>query len=279
MSCAEMLNCPICGWKELHRIFEYTEPPTGEIRFKSSTRVEYFREVWQCKVCNHFLSKHKMDLTALYSGDYVNSNYRDLDGIRRTFERIVSLDAKESDNAGRVKRIAEFVESFLRAPALENRDPTLLDVGSGLSVFPHGMRQLGWKCTALDSDERLMQHAREHVGVNAIYGDFMKLNIENKYDAITFNKVLEHVGEPISMLKKSLRNLLPGGFVYVEVPDGEMAAKGGKDREEFYIDHIHIFSFTSLTILVNRARLVPVLVERLKESSTKYTLRAFLISR
>jgi hypothetical protein len=98
-----------------------------------------------------------------------------------------------------------------------------------------------------------------------------------RYHLVTFNKVLEHVEDPIAMLGKSRANLLRGGFVYVEVPDGEMAEKGGKQREEFFIDHLHVFSFASTVCLSKRAGFAPVIVERLQEPSSKYTIRAFLI--
>jgi 2-polyprenyl-3-methyl-5-hydroxy-6-metoxy-1,4-benzoquinol methylase len=96
-----------------------------------------------------------------------------------------------------------------------------------------------------------------------------------EYDVITFNKVLEHVEQPIEMLKKAKSFLNKNGFIYVEVPDGEMAAMEGKEREEFFIDHIHVFSFTSLSLLIQKSWLLPLVIERLKEPSTKYTIRAF----
>ena len=67
------------------------------------------------------------------------------------------------------------------------------------------------------------------------------------------------------------------GFIYVEVPDGEVAYLDGREREEFAIDHHHIFSLTSLSILATQAGFSVRLIERLREPSTKYTLRAFLI--
>ena len=66
------------------------------------------------------------------------------------------------------------------------------------------------------------------------------------------------------------------GFVYVEVPYGELAAKEGANREEFFIDHCHIFSAVSVALLAERAGFTLITVERVREASTKYTLRAFL---
>jgi len=218
-----------------------------------------------------------MDLTGMYQNDYVSSTYADSSGILAAFERIISLDPVKSDNAGRVKRILEFAAAHLKAPTAEKRAPKVLDVGSGLGVFLQRMKEAGWDCTALDNDPRLCRHANDYVGVKAVCGDFMTLGNLGKFDAVTFNKVLEHIENPVAMLAKSKANLHRGGFIYVEVPDGEGAALEGPEREEFFIEHHHVFSMASLAMLASRAGFSVLVMERLQEPSTKYTLRAFLI--
>jgi hypothetical protein len=78
------------------------------------------------------------------------------------------------------------------------------------------------------------------------------------------------------MLAAAHRWLAAGGFVYLEVPDGEAAAGAGPDREEFFIDHRHVFSPASLALLAARASFAVCAIERLREPSGKYTLRAFV---
>jgi SAM-dependent methyltransferase len=152
----------------------------------------------------------------------------------------------------------------------------VLDVGSGLCVFLHLMKQRGWRCTALDPDPRAARHAREVVGVDAIAADFMQAPASGRFDLVCFNKVLEHVSDPAAMLARARHWLLPGGLVYVELPDGEAAAPDGPGREEFFIDHHHVFSPDSLAHLARRAGLGLLTWTRLREASGKYTLRAFL---
>jgi 2-polyprenyl-3-methyl-5-hydroxy-6-metoxy-1,4-benzoquinol methylase len=273
----EKLICPICGAASFQTVFKYAEPPQGEIRFTCSSGGHYYREILRCATCSHCVSKHDMDLSCLYGGDYVDSNYGDEKGIERSFNRIISLDASRSDNAGRTRRIVDFAASFFGTSLPHRTHLTLLDVGSGIGVFPYAMKKAGWDCTAVETDERAVSHARQAIGVNALHGEFMSVEGLGRYHLVTFNKVLEHVEDPIAMLGKSRANLLRGGFVYVEVPDGEMAEKGGKQREEFFIDHLHVFSFASTVCLSKRAGFAPVIVERLQEPSSKYTIRAFLI--
>src|SRR5207245_1601001 len=96
-------------------------------------------------------------------------------------------------------------------------------------------------------------------------------------DVVSFNKVLEHVADPVAMLERARQYLRAGGFVYVEVPDGETAAADGPGREEFFIDHLHVFSAASLALLGSRAGCAAQTIERLHEPSGKHTLRAFFV--
>ena len=266
------LGCP-CAGDRFETVFAYTAPPPGEIAFKFSRDGEYRRQVLRCETCGHFVSRHDMDTTAMYSGEYVDATYG-ADDLRRAFDRITGLDPAKSDNVGRVRRIVEFGAAHFGAA---RSAPSVLDVGSGLCVFLHRMKAAGWRGTALDPDPRAAAHARETVGVDAVCGDFMTRDDLGRFDVVTFNKVLEHVEDPVLMLAKSRRHLTDRGFVYVELPDGEAAAQDGPGREEFFIDHPHIFSAASLTLLAARAGFRVVTLERLREPSTKYTLRAFLV--
>jgi SAM-dependent methyltransferase len=268
-------SCPFCNNRQFESIFEYKKPPQGEVLFPFSDN-KYYRAVYRCTQCGHFLSVHEMDTSSLYGDEYVQSTYGGSDGIRKTFDRIIALDPMKSDNHGRTQRIVEFMSTHLQLSGNEKRLPSVLDVGSGLCVFLYKMKAAGWECTALDPDIRNVNHARQVVGVNAVNADFMIAKNLGKFDLITFNKVLEHIQDPVAMLAKSSENLSQGGIVYVEVPDGEFAVKEGAGREEFFIEHFHIFSAASLAMFVRCAGFTPLVIERIHEPSTKYTLRAFL---
>jgi SAM-dependent methyltransferase len=265
--------CPISGETQARLVFVYDTPPKGEIGFRRPAGEPYRREVWQFARSNHFVSRHAMTVATDYSGDYVNATYGDDAGLRAAFERVIALPPGRSDNAGRIARI----RSFATAHFDTSRVIRLLDVGAGLGVFPYAVKQAGWQCTAIDPDARAVAHMRDHVGVEAVAGDFMKTEGLGQFDIVTFNKVLEHVEDPVAMLRRAQQFVAPGGFVYLELPDGEMAAQAGAGREEFFVEHIHVFSFVSIAMLADHAGFQPIAVERLQEPSTKFTLRAFLV--
>ena len=268
----------LCGAHEFDTVFEYTEPPPGEIRFKFTSAGDYRRQLLRCRSCGHFLSVHAMNAGALYEADYVDSTYK-ADGIGAAFERIVSLPPGKSDNAGRVRRVLEFASQHFQGDAglrAGRRIRNVLDVGSGLCVFLNGMKTAGWDCTALDPDARAAAHATRHVGVRGIQGEFMTVEHLGRFDVVTLNKVLEHVEDPIALLSKAAEHLNDDGFVYVEVPDAAGALGEGPHREEFFIDHLHIFTAASLALLASRAGFTVRRTEALREPSGKYTLYAFL---
>lgn len=269
MNVAPTLHCPCNGAHEV-TAFTYDAPPKGETAFDFGQQA-YARRYQRCFACGHWRADHAMQLGSLYGGAYVSATYGDR--MRTTFERIIGLPADRSDNTGRVERVLTFGRRWFP----ESTVPRLLDVGSGLAVFPYRMRQAGWDCTALDPDESAATHAREVAGVAAVTGDFATASGAGlgRFDVVTLNKVLEHVEDPVALLSLVRRHLEPRGFVYVEVPD-EAAAIEGPEREEFFIEHLHVFSPASLAMLADRSGLTVVAIERLREPSSKFTLRAFL---
>jgi SAM-dependent methyltransferase len=272
VSAGPPLHCP-CGGDRFTTVHTYFAPPAGEVRFASAPADSYRRELYRCSLCGHFISVFAL-AQAFYAGEYVDATYGDADGMRKTFDRIMALPPERSDNAGRVARIAAFAAAHL--PAAARR---ILDVGSGLCVFLARMKANGWQCTALDPDPRAAVHAREVAGVTGICGSLPNDSL-GTFDAIAFNKVLEHIADPIALLAAAKPLVADHGFVYVELPDGEAAAReAGFGREEFFVEHLHVFSMASFARLAERAGFEVRELERLREPSSKFTLRAFLTPR
>ena len=267
------IECP-CDQSMFETKFRYSAPPTGETAFDWAEQ-EYLRRYDRCTACGHWFGVHKLDLQDLYSGDYVQSTYGSR--MAATFDKIVSLPKDRSDNSGRCQRLVEFAAKKLTAVS----SPTLLDIGSGLGVFPYAMKEAGWTCTALDPDPNACAHIAERAGVSTINTDFLTADMSSlgTYDVVTLNKVIEHVEDPCSMLRRAASVTTANGFVYVEVPDGDGAAPYGEGREEFFVEHHHVFSAASLCTTVERCGLQVAHLDRLVEPSGKFTLSCFAVHR
>jgi SAM-dependent methyltransferase len=190
---------------------------------------------------------------------------------------MVALQPGRADNIGRVQRLMAFATCHFPPTIFTERPPTVLDVGSGVSVFLHQMRSAGWQGTGLDPDPRAVHYARQRPGTPAGCKDCMTQQGLGRFDVVAFNEVLEHFIDPVPILARSAQHLRNGGFVYLELPDGEMAISAGPHRQEFFFDHWHVFSATSLAILATRAGFRLQSLERLHEPGGKYILCAFLV--
>jgi SAM-dependent methyltransferase len=249
----------------LDRWHRFTAPPEGETRFDWPA---YDRELLRCAVCGHVVSVAGMDLSGLYDGAYMDATYAG-DKLAGDYVRIMALPDERSDNVARVRRLV----------AALGPSGTVLDVGSGLGVFPARMRDAGWTVTALDPDARAVAHV-EKLGIAALQADFTAVAPERlgRHDLVTFNKVLEHVADPAHMLARARPVLRPGGTIYVELPDADGAAADpdGPGREEFFVEHLHVFTVASLCLLARHAGMSVARAERLREPSGKYTLWALM---
>jgi len=266
---ASRLTCP-CDRPDPVMAFQYNRPPAGETRFDWKGQT-YRRGYLKCQNCGHWSAEIEMDLTDFYRGGYVDGTYGER--MKETFLKISALSAEQSDNQGRVRRVLDYAEKHFD----KKETHTLLDVGSGLAVFPFRMKEAGWNVTALDPDARATTHAREVAGVRAIHADFLtwEPKPDERFDLITLNKVLEHVEDPIAMLSRARRWIRPGGLLYVEVPDAS-AAQEGPEREEFFIEHLHVFSKNSLKLVSARAGLSLKACGTMREPSGKFSLFGFM---
>ena len=266
----EKLWCHICKSSGLELVKKFDAPPSGENDFKIE---RYARNLFKCQACGHLFNAHQYNFDELYSADYCDRVYQDR--IKETFLKIISLPGEKSDNHHRVQRVQSLVESVFHTG---NPEISVLDIGSGLCVFLYRLKQItGWDGTALDPDPRQAQHARDVCGIKAINETLFNYHPDRHFHLITLNKVLEHFKNPLEVLKKikSYFTKDKPGYLYLEVPDGEMAVLDSADREEFFVEHYHAFSYQSLQIVLKESGWHILTQSRLKEPSEKYTLYSF----
>lgn len=263
-----MKRCKICNNTKLKKKFEYKKKPKSEKSYSIVNYKKYHRFYYICKKCKHYSAFLNMKLKDLYSSEYNNTIYQN--GLKKNFIKIINLPNSESDNYFRVKRIDKFIKKIYKKKKIK-----VLDIGSGLGVFPYKINQKkNYDCTALDPDKKSCKHIYKYLGIKCINGNFLSLNIKKKYNLITLNKVIEHVKSPQLMLRKARHMLSEKGILYIEVPHIS-ASKLGKNREEFHIDHLHIFSKKSLILLATKVKLKTLLVKTIIEPSGKFSVYGF----
>jgi len=259
-------SCKICDGKLFLKFF-FNKKPRGETNFYINKNI-YYRETYQCSNCKHFYSFHKINLKNIYKNKYIKDTYGN--SIEKKFLKIINLKYKESDNKKRCRRII----NFLNFHFVNKKNINILDIGSGLGVFPYIMKTKCFDITALDPDTQCCQLMKKYK-IKNINLEFKMGALSRKFNLITLNKVLEHFKNPKILIKNIRSNLKKNHLIYIEVPDGEKASKVNKNREEFFIEHWHCFSKKSLKIFLDTIGLEILKIDSIQEPSSKYTLFAF----
>ena len=245
----------------------YNSKPVGEVEFK--LRGKYLRKYYRCVFCDHHISDHNYNLNLLYDGDYVRSTYGNYEGLKKKFNKINKLKPSSSDNFQRCMRIKLFFKKI-------NKSFKTLDVGAGLGIFPKKLKDRKFNNISLiETDKININFLKNYLKFKNTFKNQSDLK-NQKYDLITLNKVIEHVENPYLFLKKYMINLKTNGYFYIEVPDIEAQKDNlGYEREEFYIEHHHVFSKVSLILMLSKLNLKIIKIEQIREPSSKYTLFCF----
>ena len=147
--------CILCKKKTNHiKKFEYYNKPRIETAYNLFTNKKYHRFYSSCAVCSHWISNFRFDTSKFYSGIYNQKSYED---HQATFNNIINLKKNKSDNYHRCKRIKNFVKKK------HFKNCNILDVGSGLGVFPYSMNKVGIRCDAVDPDITMVKHMKKNL--------------------------------------------------------------------------------------------------------------------
>ena len=108
------------------------------------------------------------------------------------------------------------------AEALANGEcRTVLEVGCGLGHFTYALRQAGYDAKGIDLSPDAVDAAR------ARYGDFYEArsveslvaSSQERFDAIVMVEIIEHLEQPVSVLREAMGLLNPGGQLVLTTPN------------------------------------------------------------
>jgi 2-polyprenyl-3-methyl-5-hydroxy-6-metoxy-1,4-benzoquinol methylase len=147
----------------------------------------------------------------------------------------------------------------------DGRGRRVLDVGAADGLLARRLSAQGWRVTAIESDPALGAAATPHVerlvdadlnaGIPAVDGPF---------DAIVYGDVLEHLVDPLAVLRGLEGALAPAGVVVLSIPNVahlwmRLSLLGGRfqygDRGLLDRTHLRFFTERSLRDLLREAHL------------------------
>jgi len=105
---------------------------------------------------------------------------------------------------------------YLRAPTSPSR---VLDVGCGSGVLLARMKSLDWEVEGVEVDPGGVAAARAR-GVTVHQGQLADAKFpDNHFDAVHSAHVIEHVHDPVALLRECFRILKPGGKLVILTPN------------------------------------------------------------
>jgi 2-polyprenyl-3-methyl-5-hydroxy-6-metoxy-1,4-benzoquinol methylase len=102
-----------------------------------------------------------------------------------------------------------------------------LEMGCYIGEFTKKILQIYSDVTVIEASDELIAKAKENVGpsVKFIFSTFEEANITEKYDCIFLMHTLEHLDQPVEILKKINSWLSDSGRLFLVVPNANAASR------------------------------------------------------
>jgi SAM-dependent methyltransferase len=182
----------------------------------------------------------------------------ELSGVLPFYEELVdsAYDAGRPERSIQARKILEVVRKL-------QPGGRLLDIGAGSGFLVEQAVQMGYQAEGIEPSGWLQKMAAQR-GLPVHLGTFPHPAVSRQFDVITLIDVVEHVSEPLALLRNIAASLAPNGTAIVVTPDvNSIAARVlGWKWWHFRVAHIGYFNKRNLFLALDRAGLQPVLVRR-----------------
>jgi SAM-dependent methyltransferase len=133
----------------------------------------------------------------------------------------------------------------------------LLEVGSGYGFLLAEFKKDGWDVMGVEPDPYGCRYASEQLGVSSKNSILEHAGISDQaFDVVLLNHVIEHLDDPLGLLREINRVLKPEGHLVIETPryDSLMfKLLGRRERSVNCNGHIYFFTTDSLHKLYRAA--------------------------
>ncbi len=145
-------------------------------------------------------------------------------------------------------RLATFHRRLKRLEKLHRPPGRLLDVGAYTGALVAVALERGWRAIGVEPSRWAVAQARARDLV-VLEGTLESSGLaDESFDVVTMWDVIEHVFNPLSLLRSAARVLKPGGIVVVHTMDaGSLAARLMRGRWPWLMEmHLHYFTRRTL---------------------------------
>jgi 2-polyprenyl-3-methyl-5-hydroxy-6-metoxy-1,4-benzoquinol methylase len=119
------------------------------------------------------------------------------------------------------RKVFEFYFNQRLSRLLTFKPPSgpLLDVGFGYGFWANFLQERDYDVHGIEISKEAFDYSNQHFSIFSELVSFEDFKTEQKFAAIFMFDVLEHFEKPELMLKKAYSMLLPGGVIYIQVPN------------------------------------------------------------
>lgn len=227
------MACIICGsLNNTKKVWDYFEPD----KYEKYVGIDRIKRRWQqCGGCGIYRQyrNYKIEiLSEIYKHGYRDKKFRG-ETIENAFNRIMLMPLETSENKQRVEWLKD---------VLPMTEGTMLDVGSGIGVFPFLMKD-EWDVTCVEENADSILFINSKLGMPCV--EQVK---EEKFDLVTLVHVLEHIEDLPDFLAKIYKHAHE--FLFVEVPDADEFIYLPRTHDEFNSCHEWFFTMPTLVKLL-----------------------------
>jgi SAM-dependent methyltransferase len=194
----------------------------------------------------------------MYQGEILNP-----EGLGALYETWIgaegSFQKRHQGSLGDKIGYARQAMQIIKACKLPPHEVRVLDFGMGWGNWLLMARAWGMQAAGLELSSERQAYARAQ-GL-----EVLSAIPPESFHFINAEQVFEHLAEPYQVLSNCAAGLKPGGFLRIAVPDGRetrrklgAATWGLGDMPSIPLEHINIFTPSSLQTFAARAGLVPL---------------------
>lgn len=126
----------------------------------------------------------------------------------------------------------------------------VLEIGCSTGLMLFLLQKKGWQVKGVEISPKAAEAAKKR-GIEVMIEDFSKLEFKEKFDVVILNHTLEHLENPAEVIKKINNMLLPGGLLYIDVPNfGGLSANLLGKNWPLLLPNEHLWHFTEKSLRI-----------------------------
>ncbi|MGQ9457888.1 MAG: class I SAM-dependent methyltransferase [Anaerolineae bacterium] len=260
----DALPCLLCGGQEQEPLFYRRDGENWVTREppEAAPGVPVYRVV-RCKGCGlAFVNPlpAREELARLYDEPYFTTGSYPgnvhTGGMEGHAHVLASLRLRQRARAEHRKTLRQ-VEAVWRAHGDREAPPRLLDVGCGAGILLDAARELGWAVQGVELSPFAAEQARRGLGLPVVQGELAEAQFpEGHFDIVVLRELLEHVSDPLGLLREARRVLREDGVLFVQVPNDLEGVRMRLWRRVWWMIpplHLYYFGRGTLEALLERA--------------------------